>query len=997
MQSLLEPEAEAYLRMVFPWGTPADEQLFKVVTTISPNFREAPDPKTGKHPNIITNHGVQSWDQLANIVDRYRRSKRNRYVNVYVGLATFGKKRDDEPAYQDGSVRIFRTDWNVVSLKSLWVDVDVGPDKPYKTTGEASDALMQFLAASGLPAPTMLVFSGSGGFHVYWIFKESLPKADWQPLANALKACAAAHGFKIDPDCTADSARILRVPTTLNFKNPQAPALVEGRSVGQQALYAPADIRPALNAFIGAAPAASTSAANAPLSSTAQNFTTGVDDRVMPNVSIDDIAVNCPMTAATLADAGAGKHEPEWKQDLYLAAWTTNPTNAAHRLSNGHKDYDAADTDKKLAERQKAMASSSIGWPLCSSFNHQACQSCVLRAQGKGPIHFARRQALTQYVPQPLQAKAGADPLLPEGYYRNINDHVFVKPTKDNDARDVFGHAITDAALDSIDGRLLLQLRIMGTLRWCSIPLNKLTPNGIIDSLYLGSRNTMAILGDPKVVRHCVMAWITHLQRLGRYKHESRFGWDGDNFVVGDQEYTPTGINAAYRSTVGDAIVADYQPKGTMQPWKDAMQLLYGNTALEIIVASAFAAPLVSLVSEFSLFLSIVSHSSGHGKTTAMKCGQAVWGHPIRGVSAVRDTDNAFIAKLDILNNLPAYWDEVKGDEDQEKMVGIVFQVTGNRPKQRLSRDAKLKQIGEYLTMCAVASNTGVLEEVVAKTQGNEAGQVRVFEYEVPPLVNVNPRSNTLMLKLSTNYGCAGAVYAQWLVANKSAVEQILGAIDDQLLAACQFDPKDRFRRFTLVTLLAGAMLANQCGLTSFDISAMQTFLIQALQELKNDASMEVYTLTAPDAAENIIAELIGDLRNVSMIETNIVPRAIMGRPNQQQQAVTEVVPVDRNRVKDVWMQVGDDGRILVRAKSFDDWLRKRKYNPKQVRRLLEKDYRITRRKVGIGVGIWWMASAKSRATCYELDPKVAPPPVSRILSAPGANFGSPGPTKSSS
>src|SRR5262249_14559885 len=211
----------------------------------------------------------------------------------------------------------------------------------------------------------------------------------------------------------------------------------------------------------------------------------------------------------------------------------------------------------------------------------------------------------------------------------------------------------------------------------------KLTPNGIIDALFVGSRNTLAILGDPKVVRHCVMSWITHLQSIGRYKHEARFGWDGPNFIIGDQELTPTGINAAYRSAVGEAIIGDYQPKGSIQPWKDAMQLLYGNTALEVLAATAFAAPLVSLVSEFSLFLSVVSQQSGRGKTTAMKCSQAVWGNPIRGIAALDDTDNAFIEKINMLNNLPAYWDEVKTQGQQEKMARIVFTITGNRSKQR--------------------------------------------------------------------------------------------------------------------------------------------------------------------------------------------------------------------------------------------------------------------------------------------------------------------------
>ena len=51
---------------------------------------------------------------------------------------------------------------NVAYLKSLWSDVDVGDDKPYKTRAEAGKALIAFLEATKLPAPT-IVFSGEMG------------------------------------------------------------------------------------------------------------------------------------------------------------------------------------------------------------------------------------------------------------------------------------------------------------------------------------------------------------------------------------------------------------------------------------------------------------------------------------------------------------------------------------------------------------------------------------------------------------------------------------------------------------------------------------------------------------------------------------------------------------------------------------------------------------------------------------------------------------------
>ena len=52
---------------------------------------------------------------------------------------------------------------------------------------------------------------------------------------------------------------------------------------------------------------------------------------------------------------------------------------AAHRLSRGHAGYNPADTDRKLAEKQAAIASGKLGWPKCASFNHAACKTCPLQ------------------------------------------------------------------------------------------------------------------------------------------------------------------------------------------------------------------------------------------------------------------------------------------------------------------------------------------------------------------------------------------------------------------------------------------------------------------------------------------------------------------------------------------------------------------------------------------------------------------------------------------
>jgi hypothetical protein len=107
---------------------------------------------------------------------------------------------------------------NVLSLKALWLDIDVkDPPNGYASVEEAWLALKSFYKSVSLPRPSALVASG-GGLHVYWISKAPLTLEQWRPLALALKNTTVKHGLRCDACCTVDAARILRVPGTWNCK-----------------------------------------------------------------------------------------------------------------------------------------------------------------------------------------------------------------------------------------------------------------------------------------------------------------------------------------------------------------------------------------------------------------------------------------------------------------------------------------------------------------------------------------------------------------------------------------------------------------------------------------------------------------------------------------------------------------------------------------------------------------------------------------------------------
>ena len=130
--------------------------------------------------------------------------------------------------YSDPSAS--RSQDNAEGLCSLWVDVDAHADSKYEAVDEVEDAVNYFLFQTGLPKPTVIHYTGHG-IQAIWVFTQVIKREEWQPAADKLQDLASRMSLGADP-ITADAARILRVPGTLNFRDPQKPKVAKFRETG---------------------------------------------------------------------------------------------------------------------------------------------------------------------------------------------------------------------------------------------------------------------------------------------------------------------------------------------------------------------------------------------------------------------------------------------------------------------------------------------------------------------------------------------------------------------------------------------------------------------------------------------------------------------------------------------------------------------------------------------------------------------------------------------
>lgn len=120
-----------------------------------------------------------------------------------------------------------RKDTDCVAVPGLWADIDVKPGSP--TAIHTQDELRTVVRS--FPQTTMLVGTGSGGVHAYWLFDHPAVGANVQRVRELMPAwlvklsakASEVLGREIRFDSVGDLARVLRLPGTVRWKSTDVP------------------------------------------------------------------------------------------------------------------------------------------------------------------------------------------------------------------------------------------------------------------------------------------------------------------------------------------------------------------------------------------------------------------------------------------------------------------------------------------------------------------------------------------------------------------------------------------------------------------------------------------------------------------------------------------------------------------------------------------------------------------------------------------------------
>lgn len=231
----------------------------------------------------------------------------------------------------------------------------------------------------------------------------------------------------------------------------------------------------------------------------------------------------------------------------------------------------------------------------------------------------------------------------------------------------------------------------------------------------------------------------------------STFGWQTrGRFLPGHADDVVLDIEPSLRGWA-----AAYHASGTKEEWIQMMKPHRQRDKFRFILAAAFAAPLLRILSQRIFFVYNWGGSKG-GKTAALKAALSVWGDPEHLMVNFNATQVALERMAGFYNDLPMGIDERQlAGNKQENIEKIVYMLASGTGRARGSKGGGLQQLNTWRTVCLA---TG--EEPLSTETSQTGVSTRVLEIYGGPFTE-EKEASLMHQQTALNYGHAGNIFIE--------------------------------------------------------------------------------------------------------------------------------------------------------------------------------------------------------------------------------------------
>lgn len=752
--------------------------------------------------------------------------------NVFIAMATF-------------EVAGKRTAANARFIRSLFIDMD-----GYASKKQAALALGAFLADTGLDtlgAP-WIVGSG-GGLHCYWPFTQAVEVDIWKATAENFKRLCRQHKLSIDMTVTADAARVLRIPGTVNFKakypTPRPVALLtEGNIFDFDVLS-----QEIASKLVGApVPAPTQSALDlpgkrpdaAPVVPVTLAGTKLFENSITKFGNLykrTKAGTGCDQLKHFIENAEDDGMEPLWRGWLSIAAKCEDGEKAAVWLSGLHP-Y----PEPRMREKQ-----SQIKGPYpCVKFDSEnpgLCTGCSHFGKITNPLALGREFAIDNtekeieiVIPSESpsiapEVKKWLRPTPPRGFGYGSKGGVFAEKSMEDAEGKTTKKQVLLLPYDlfvvdilSMNGGTehmvhMLALRPEGPVTITMLQKAVVSKDETVKAL--AQQNIIASFGGGndknlfEYVRACVEQASTNKVAI---KVPPNYGWqEDDTYVFAGKIYSSSAPPLSVPMPGLENIVANTKPTGSIEAWRIFVNLLIHKKMyahLAVLLAGA-GAPLMRFTGIYGMTYHCGSTESGTGKTLALEAAASVWGHPTHYRTGKGTSPVAMQQRLGLLNSNPLITDEItsKNRNNFEWFPEFLLDMTEGRGKERMESGSNKERLNlsTWMTVAIMSSNTHAVDMLTGgRTHSSEGEMRRLLEFIMDQPLKWEPHEIEIVKSLQHNYAVAGHMLVEYMAKNVSLLKTLVPGIVDDMYKEFNATNDERFWMAGLATLVGAGVLFSK-------------------------------------------------------------------------------------------------------------------------------------------------------------------------------------------
>ena len=354
---------------------------------------------------------------------------------------------------------------------------------------------------------------------------------------------------------------------------------------------------------------------------------------------------------------------------------------------------------------------------------------------------------------------------------------------------------------------------------------------------------------------------------------------------------------------------------------------MYARPGLEghaFAALTAFGSPLLKFTGLEGAIINLIHPESGSGKSTALFMCNSVYGQPKELTSMYKDTFNAKMHQLGVMNNLPNTVDEITNLSGME-FSDMAYSISQGRGKNKMNGSSNTLRVNntKWQGITLASANASFYEKLGVAKNTPDGESMRLLEYKIEPnnIIDVQEGKQMFDHQLRENYGHAGDIYVQWLVNNLEEAISLVRKVQARLDRDVQFNQKERFWSGVSACNIAGGLIAGNLGLHDYDMKEIYDWLKGMLNEMR-------FEIQAPTSTP---VTILGEFVNAHIVNALVVNGEVDARSNLQS------MPMLEPRGELLIRYEPDTKELFIAAKQFKDFCVKQQINYKTTLKELGK------------------------------------------------------------